>query len=85
MAINSIYTLNGMAVEYISNAKAYKHMLKAKKYVSRAKVKSGVIVHQWPIGKSTSTIKRTRTMLCVRGAYVDGINMGDIYIKEANL
>lgn len=85
MSINSIYTLSGISVEYVANGAAYKHMVQAAKYVAKRKAKAGVVVYQWPMGQSTISKKRTRTILCVRGATVDGINMGNVYIKEANL
>lgn len=84
MAINSIYTPAG-TVEYVSNGNEYRNMLKAKAYVAKARAKASTTVYQWPIGKRTPTKRTTRTICVVRGAIVDGVHVGNVYMKEADL
>lgn len=83
-SINSIYSLSGMSIDYVANGAAWRHMVACKKAVAKAKHKAGIVHHQWPIC-GTTTYKRTKTMLAVRGAYVNGSYTKEVYMKQWDL
>lgn len=44
------------------------------------------VVDQWPMGTvHNMDVKKTRTILAVRDAYLDGVHYDKVYIKEHNM
>lgn len=82
---NSNYINYFNTIEYITAVLDKERTMSAKHDVAKRKAKAGLVHYQWPMGRSTTYKPRTRTILAVRGATVDGVYVGDIYIKEGNM
>lgn len=83
MKCQSIYDglTRNLNPEIVSLGKDWKRINAAHKYM--AKQRRTIVMYNRP--NSIKVHIRTPTILAVRGAVVDGVDIGDVYIKEGNL
>jgi len=85
MSTNSNYINYFNTIEYITAVLDKERTMQAKHDVAKRKAKAGVVHYTWDMHPVYNHKPRTRTVLAVRGATVDGVYVGDVYIKERDM
>ncbi len=83
--MDSIYELDGsLSLWYVCAREELKRLRTAKAVVRKIK-RGKTLTLDWPIGGKVVRHTTTRTMLVAKGATIDGIYIGDVYMKEGSI
>lgn len=85
MSTNSNYINYFNTIEYITAVLDKERTMQDKHDVAKRKAKAGVVHYTWDMTHVYNHKPKTRTILAVRGAVVDGQYIGDIYVKEGHM